>query len=165
MKLILFLLAAAWLAGAALAQTAEVPPGELPVDPYEISNDNAGAAPVKDANLFEAFGGKTGIGRIVDATVDISLADPRIADIFAASDLVRLRRTLKEQFCYLLAGPCDYTGKDMASSHRDHGITTAEFNALVENLQVAMQREGVPFRVQNKLVARLAPMHREIVTR
>ncbi|MFN3314021.1 MAG: group I truncated hemoglobin [Hyphomonas sp.] len=165
MKMSLAFLAAACLAGAVFAQTAEVPPGELPVEPYEISNDNAGAAPVTDANLFSAFGGEAGIGRIVDAMVDISLADPRIADIFAASDLVRLRRTLKEQFCYLLAGPCDYTGMDMASSHRDHGITTAEFNALVENLQVAMSREGVPFRAQNKLLARLAPMHRQIVTR
>lgn len=142
-----------------------MPPSELPVDPYEISNDNAGAAPVTDANLFAAFGGEAGIARIVDDLVDISLADLRIADIFAPSDLVRLRRTLKEQFCYLLAGPCDYTGMDMASSHRDHAITTAEFNALVENLQVAMQRKGVPFRMQNRLVARLAPMHRDIVTR
>jgi hemoglobin len=159
------LLAALCLAHAAFAQEAEVPPSELPADPYEISNDKAGAAPVTDANLFAALGGEAGIARIVDDLVDISLADPRIADIFAPSDLVRLRRTLKEQFCYLLAGPCDYTGMDMASSHRDHGITTAEFNALVENLQVAMSREGVPFRAQNRLVARLAPMHRDIVTR
>lgn len=165
MKIFLSLFAASCLGAAAFAQTADVPPDELAVDPYEISNDNAGADPVTDENVFGAFGGEAGIARIVDDMVDISIADPRIEGIFAASDLVRLRRTLKEQFCYLLAGPCDYTGKDMASSHRDHGITTAEFNALVENLQVAMSREGVPFRAQNKLLARLAPMHRDIVTR
>ena len=88
-----------------------------------------------------------------------------IAGIIAATDLVRLRRTLKEQFCYILAGPCDYTGRDMASSHKDHGITTREFNALVENLQAAMNTEGVPFRAQNKLLAKLAPMQRDVVTR
>ncbi|WP_339332735.1 hypothetical protein [uncultured Maricaulis sp.] len=53
----------------------------------------------------------------------------------------------------------------MASVHADHGITTAEFNALVENLQDAMDAEGVPFGMQNRLLARLAPMHGDVVTR
>lgn len=153
------------LQGEVFAQGADVPPGELPVDPYVVSNSNAGADPLTDEGLYEVFGGEAGIGRIVDEMVDRSIADPRIADIFAASDLVRLRRTLKEQFCYILAGPCDYTAKDMASSHKDHGITNREFNALVENLQQAMDTEGVPFRAQNKLLAKLAPMQRDVVTR
>ena len=144
---------------------AEPPPGELPVDPYEISNENAGADPFKGEALFLAFNGEAGISRVVDGMVDRSLADPRIKDIFAASDIVRLRRTLKEQFCFILGGPCDYTGKDMASSHKDQGITNREFNALVENLQLAMNTEGVPFLAQNKLLAKLAPMQRHIVTR
>lgn len=157
-------LAAAMLLPACLA-TAQVPDGELPVDPYEMSNANAGAEPVADADLFAAFNGEAGISRIVDGMIDRNLEDPRISGIFMASDLVRLRRTLKEQFCYILAGPCDYTGMDMAASHADHGITTREFNALVENLQAAMTAEGVPFRAQNKLLAKLAPMHRDVVTR
>ena len=144
---------------------AETPAGELPVDPYEISNDNAGADPFEGTALFEAFNGEAGISRVVDDMVDRNLADPRIKDIFAASDIVRLRRTLKEQFCFILNGPCDYTGMDMKSSHADHGITNREFNALVENLQLAMNTEGVPFRAQNKLLAKLAPMQRDVVTR
>ena len=79
---------------------AEPPPGELPVDPYEMSNENAGADPYEGTKLFEAFNGEEGVARVVDDMVDRSLADPRIKDIFAASDIVRLRRTLKEQFCY-----------------------------------------------------------------
>ena len=146
------LLLAAFTLPAVLA-FAEPLAGELPVDPYEKSNANAGAEPFDDAKLFEAFNGEAGIARVVDGMVDRSLADPRIKDIFAASAIVRLRRTHKEQFCYILAGPCDYTGKDMASSHRDHGIANREFNALVENLQAAMNEEGVPFRAQNKLLA------------
>ena len=162
MKLSRLLAALILPAGLALA---EPPPGELPVDPYEMSNQNAGADPYEGTKLFEAFNGEAGIARIVDDMVDRSLADPRIRDIFAASDIVRLRRTLKEQFCYILGGPCDYTGKDMASSHKDHGIANREFNALVENLQLAMNAEGVPFRAQNKLLAKFAPMQRDVVTR
>ena len=53
----------------------------------------------------------------------------------------------------------------MKSSHAGLGIDRADFNALVEDLQIAMDRKGVPFRSQNKLLAILAPMHREVITR
>jgi hemoglobin len=137
-------------------------PGEQAVDPYTPSDANAGAAPTRDAGLFNAFHGKAGIGRIVDGLVDRSVADPRIAEIFKNQDLVRLRRTLKEQFCYLLGGGCVYTGRDMKTAHKDMGIQDADFNALVENLELAMTQEGVSNRAQNKLLAILAPMHRDM---
>ncbi len=160
-------LAAACLTGGALAQShpPHAQPGELEVDPYTVSDANAGAAPIEDASVFAAFGGEAGIARIVDGLLERVQQDERIEGIFRASDWPRLRRTLIEQFCYLLGGPCRYTGRDMASVHADHGITTREFNALVENLQDAMDAEGVPFALQNRLLARLAPMHRDVVTR
>jgi hemoglobin len=157
-------LLAALLLPAGLA-LAEPPAGELPVDPYEMSNDNAGADPYDGPALYEAFGGEAGVGRVVDAMVDRSLEDPVIGEVLVASDLVRLRRTLKEQFCYILGGGCTYTGRDMQSSHKDLGLTNRELNALVENLQIAMSAEGVPFRAQNKLLAKLAPMQKDVVTR
>ena len=138
---------------------------EQPVDPYAQSNANAGAKPFDDADMLAAFKGQAGVARIVDDLVDRSVADPRTAEIFKATDLVRLRRTLKEQIGYILGAPVDYTGRDMAAAHKDQGINTAEFNALVENLQLAMDKEGVPFRAQNKLLAKLAPMKRDTVTR
>ncbi len=139
--------------------------GELPVDPYDQSNANAGATPYDNARLVEAFGGREGIRRIAARTVELSEADPRIAAIFAAHDTVRLKRTLGEQFCYLLGAGCDYSGRDMRSAHAQMGVTKADMNALVENLQAAMREAHVPFAAQNRLVAKLAPMSRDVVTR
>lgn len=139
--------------------------GELPVDPYPQSNANAGATPYDSAGLVRDFGGREGIARIAARTVELSEADPRIAAIFEARDTVRLRRTLGEQFCYLLGAGCDYTGRDMRSAHADMGVTKADMNALVENLQAAMREAGVPFAAQNRLLAKLAPMSREVVER
>ncbi len=154
------------LAGAAVAQSAPaVPPGETEVDPYTISNNNAGAGPITDPAVWKAFGGSEGVSRIVDDLVERVQADPRISKIFEASDFVRLRRTLKEQVCYVLGGGCDYTGRDMKSVHLDHGVSVAEFNALVELLQKSMDKEGVPFAMQNRLIAKLAPMKRDVVVR
>ena len=139
--------------------------GELPVDPYEQSNANAGAAPYDSAGLVADFGGREGIARIAARTVDLSQADPRISAIFAGHDLVRLKRTLGEQFCYLLGAGCDYTGRDMRTAHADIGVTRADMNALVEHLQAAMREAGVPFAAQNRLLAKLAPMSRDVVER
>lgn len=150
---------------AALAASPAFAQAEKPVDPYTQSNANAGATPVADPGLLAEFHGLEGVGRIADDLVDRNITDPRIKDIFAETDLIRLRRTLKEQFAYLLGAPVSYTGRDMTASHKDHGINTTEFNALVENLQKAMDKEGVPFHAQNKLLAKLAPMKRDVVTR
>ena len=139
--------------------------GEIPVEPYAQSNANAGAKPYDGAGLAAAFGGREGIARIAARTIDLSQADPRITAIFAAHDMVRLKRTLSEQFCYLLGAGCDYTGRDMKTAHTDMGVTRADMNALVDNLQAAMREADVPFAAQNRLLAKLAPMSRDVVER
>ncbi|KQM98460.1 group I truncated hemoglobin [Sphingomonas sp. Leaf226] len=101
-----------------LLQTAPTPPGEDPVAPYAMSDANVGGGPFKGVAMLEAFHGVAGIDRIVDDLVKTSQGDPRIGDIFKGQDMVRLRRTLKEQFCVLLNGGCSYTGRDMATAHK-----------------------------------------------
>jgi len=154
---------------AALAAAPENPspthPNEEAVDPYVQSDANAGARPFEGDAMWKAFHGQAGVDRIVDEMVDLSLRDPRIRDIFEAHDMVRLRRTLKEQFCYILNGGCRYTGRDMKSVHKDLGVQRTDFNALVEHLQTAMDREKIGFRDQNRFLAKLAPMQRDTVER
>ena len=140
-------------------------PGEEAVDPYVVDAANAGAEPFEGTAMLEAFHGREGSDRIVDGMLDRSISDPRIAGIFVATDMVRLRRTLKEQFCYLLNGGCAYTGRSMTDAHDDIGLQPADMGALVEHLQAAMDAEGVPFRTQNRFLAKLAPMRRDVVTR
>ena len=151
------------LAAAAALQT--VPPGEEPVDPYAQSNANAGAMPFTGTAMLDAFHGKAGINRIADGLVDRIIVDKRIAEIFQKQDKVRLRRLLKEQFCYILNGGCDYSGRTMKDAHKDLGIQTADVGALVEDLQAAMRAEKISFFAQNRFLAKLAPMKRETIRR
>lgn len=136
--------------------------GELPVDPYAQSNANAGAAPFKGEAMARAFGGQDGIRAIVSRFVELNTTDPRIKAIFENHDMVRLRRTLFEQVCYIVNAGCDYTGRDMKASHKGLGTTRADMNALVENLQRAMREQGIAFAAQNRLLAKLAPMDQDI---
>ena len=140
-------------------------PGEEAVDAYKQDPANAGTAPFEGDRMWKAFHEKAGVDRVVDGLVDRSLADPRISDIFKSHDMVRLRRTLKEQFCYILNGGCDYSGRDMKTVHKDMGLQNTDFNALVEHLQLAMDHEKIGFRDQNRFLAKLAPMQRQAVER
>jgi hemoglobin len=115
--------------------------------------------------LYDDLGGKPGIDRLVDVSVDKYLADPRIGEIFSESNMDRVRAKLKEQFCVVAGGPCSYTGHSMEATHKGLHLTNANFNALVEDLQAAMESCNIPFATQNRLLARLAPMQRQMVTR
>jgi hemoglobin len=138
---------------------------EQPVDPYVVSDANAGAGPITDPAVFRAFHGKEGVDRIVASLIVFHHTDPRLTDIFHAADFKRLQRLLGEQFCYILGGPCHYRGRDMATAHKDMGLQVRDFDALVEDLRTAMDKEHVPNWAQNKLLAKLAPMKRAVVTR
>lgn len=114
-------------------------------------------------SLYERLGGMPVIERIVDEGIDRSVANPAIGHLFADSDLVQLKERLSEQICQLAGGPCVYSGLDMESAHRGLGITAAQFNHLVEDFQAAMRNQGVPFGLENQVLALLAPMKPAVV--
>jgi hemoglobin len=116
-----------------------------------------------DGKLFAEFGGREGLVRIVDDLFVNVDADPRINTFFEPAKREHTKAMLVEQFCVILSGGCTYTGKDMKTVHKDLGIQKADVFALIENLQKAMDKNGVPFSAQNKLLAALAPQHRDIV--
>lgn len=118
-----------------------------------------------DDMLFADMGGQSGIDRIVEASVANYLADPRIKAIFDESNMERIRAEFKVQFCQVAGGPCAYKGHDMTAAHKGLHLTNADFNAVVEDLQAAMDACGVPFATQNRFLARLAPMQHQVVTR
>lgn len=91
--------------------------------------------------------------------------DPRIVGHFKNIDIERLRDKLVEQVCVEAGGPCTYTGDSMQESHKGQHLTPSDFNALVEDLQNAMDAEGVAVPAQNRLLARLAPMRGEVIDR
>ena len=123
---------------------------------------SAVATPADDT-LFRALGAQAGIARIVDDFVPRLVADPRTSEFFRKTNQAHLKQMLSEQFCVVSGGPCVYTGLPMKTAHQDMDIAEGDFTALVEVLQASMDAQHVPFATQNQLLARLAPMHRDIV--
>lgn len=123
-----------------------------------------GAVADNPAALYQAFGEKTGLVRLMDDFVPRLQADKRTATAFKDANVVNLKAMLVDQICLVSGGPCVYKGADMKSAHSSMDITKTDFNALVEVLQQSMDAQGIPFRSQNQLLAKLAPMHRDVIT-
>ena len=121
-------------------------------------------ARVADAATFKDFGEKAGLIKIMDDFMVGLLKDARTKPFFENVDQARVKAQLVDQICEILKGPCEYKGGKMTPIHKELGLNREHFNALVEQLQFAMDKNNVPFSSQNKLLAILAPMHRVIIT-
>lgn len=114
--------------------------------------------------LYKDLGERAGLAVLMDRFVDGLVVHPRIGSHFKDTKPAHLKKQLTDQLCKVSGGPCVYDGPDMKTAHESMDIARADFNALVEVLQDAMQAQGLPFAVQNRLLARLAPMHRDVIT-
>jgi hemoglobin len=124
----------------------------------------------KDKTLYERLGGKKSITAVVDEFVGRVAADGRINAFFkdTAADpkrLAKFKKNLVDQICQASGGPCKYMGKDMKTAHAGMGITSADFNALVEDLVAALDKFKVGDKEKNDLLGALGPMKSDIVTK
>lgn len=143
----------------ALSANSEPVPSDPSIQP------SAPTVPVitDDTSLFETFGGREGLTRIMDDVMPRWLNNPRTRPFFENSDQERIKLQLVEQFCVIMNGPCEYSGRTMAEAHRGMNVDEGAFYALVEELQRSLNAKKVPFAAQNRLIAALAPMHRDII--
>ena len=124
----------------------------------------AGAAHAQNNDaLYTELGGQPGLVSLMDDFMPRLLADARMQPFFKDVDQAHVKAQLVSQFCEVSGGPCRHKGPDMKKAHSGFDINRAHFNALVEVLQQSMDARGIPFAVQNRLLGRLAPMHREII--
>ena len=102
------------------------------------------------------------ITAIVDDFVANVAADNRINKFFAKTSIADLKRNLVDQICQATGGPCTYTGRDMKTAHKGMGITDAEFNALVEDLQKSLNKFKVADRERGELLSMLGSLKSQI---
>ena len=115
--------------------------------------------------LYRHLGERAGIANIIDHAMAHFTTDARIKTYFEDTNIDRLKGMLTDYFQLVAGGPDVYRGsRDMHVIHAGMHLRNADFNALVEDLQQGMDEAGIPFAMQNRLLARMAPKRREIVT-
>ena len=117
-----------------------------------------------NTTLYQALGGEEKLKPMIHLFVQKVLGDVRINRHFEGTKLKQLEQLLYDQICELAQGPCSYKGDPMREVHKGMKLKQADFNALTEDLQDAMQESNINYSTQNKLIAKLAPMYIDIVT-
>lgn len=112
--------------------------------------------------LYQQLGERSGIADVVEDLLYLIVADERINHQFKGINVAQFHRNLTDQLCQLSGGPCTYSGREIRELHADMGITNTQFNALAENLILAMEKNQVPTAAQNRLIKQLLPMYPDI---
>jgi len=115
------------------------------------------------SSLYNRLGGKDAITAVVDDFVAGCANDSRINAKFARSDIARLKSMLVDQVCEATGGPCTYVGRNMKGTHEGMGVTTGEFDALMEDLVSTLEQFNVPNAEKEELLGLLGPMEPDIV--
>jgi hemoglobin len=141
----------------------EPPISEVAVDAGPVDASEPDTAP--PPTLYDRLGGKDGVDAIALNFTKNLLADPRVNKSFKKSKdgLEHFRAAFSEQLCQLAGGPCQYAGKSMKDAHKGMGITDAQFDAVVEDLKLALDEKGVAEQDKSELFAALAPTKADIV--
>ena len=155
--------------GASLGCGSKKPPAPVEPQVEQVVTDAGSAEPVDAAPpakpLYDRLGGKDGVDTVVDSFSKNLLADPRVNKLFKKSKdgLAHFKAQLGDQVCQLAGGPCQYSGKDMKEAHKGMGIADAQFDAVVEDLKLALDEKGASEQDKSELFAGLAPMRADIV--
>lgn len=119
--------------------------------------------------LYERLGGLYNIAAVVNDFIDRLYvnqtlnANPAIAN--ARSELRKpgLKAHLTMQVCQVTGGPCNYVGKSMKESHAAFRITDKEWDAMVADFKVTLDKFKVPAAEQQELIGIVATTKPDIV--
>lgn len=117
------------------------------------------------SSLYEQLGKHNGISKLTDAFIAEIQYDKKVLPYFIDSDVARFREKFIEQICMISGGPCTYTGDSMEEVHSGMKINEHHFNALVDDLILAMESISLDVTIQNKLLNLLVPMREDIIYR
>jgi hemoglobin len=101
------------------------------------------------ATLWDRLGGKEGLDKIAGDFIELASNDERVN--FSRDGKYKMtperREHLKEMLVGLASsvsgGPLAYPGKSMKEAHKGMGITDAQFDACLDDLQRALEKNGV----------------------
>ncbi len=115
------------------------------------------------SSLYERLGGTEGLTAIASDTVDLHLANPRIAPRYADSDLTAVKNAVTTFFVENSGGPSVYGGKSMLAAHRGMNIDGAEFVAALDDAMAALDKNGIGQREKEEVLFMLYGMKGEVV--
>lgn len=117
-------------------------------------------------SLYTRLGGYDAIAAVVDDFVGRLVADKKLTKFFVGhseDSLKRIRMHVIDQLCAAAGGPCNYTGRDMRTSHHGLGITSDDWDASAKHLVESLDKFKVPQAEKDELLAVVTGLKKDIV--
>ncbi|MEH2173931.1 group I truncated hemoglobin [Nostoc sp.] len=145
-----------------LARSTTTPLVPIPAAEVTIAHNSIGRS------LYNRLGGYNAIAAVIDDSAKNIFADPLIGKYFiglSTNSKQRLRELLIAQFCQAAGGPCVYTGRTMKLSHSGigGGLTNGEFYAFVNDIGLALDKNGVKQPEKNEVLGFANSLRDQIV--
>jgi len=131
---------------------------------------SATTPPPAPKSLYERLGGKDAIAKVTDDFFGIVKDDKRINHFFTAILKDKKKtETLRQNVIDFIAKAagctdCDYKGKDMKTSHAKLKIKDADFDAFMEDLNKALDKNGVGQTEKDDVNTAMQGLRGDIVT-
>lgn len=115
--------------------------------------------------LYDRLGGKEAISAVVNHLWSVASKDERINQYFAHTKPEVFAGQLVDFLCQGSGGPCTYKGQDMVSAHVGMKISSAEFDALAEDIVITLDHFKVPAQEKGEVMAMLGGMKQDVINR
>lgn len=114
-------------------------------------------------SLFDRMGGEKVARQIVADTWANHTSNPIVKDRFANSDPQYVKQKVYEIFAAATGAKVEYTGKSMPDTHAGMNISEMEFNAVVDDVMAALEKNKIAKPEQNEVLAILWSVRPAIV--
>lgn len=115
-------------------------------------------APAAEKSLYDRLGGAYNIAVVVDDFIerllvnDVLNANPAIKQARARVPAPGLKFHVASLVCAVTGGPCKYVGRSMKEAHAHLNISEREWQAMVADFNVTLDKFKVPAREQGELI-------------
>lgn len=121
-------------------------------------------------SLFERLGGKEGISRIVDDTVDQHMKNPAVNARFLPlkdqpEQLAIIKKHTIDFFSAGSGGPAIYSGKDMITAHTGMNISPAEYMYVIDDIFMALDKNAIDEDTKKDVLAILWSLKGMIISK
>jgi hemoglobin len=136
-----------------------------------LSVSPASAQAPHSASLYERLGGAYPIAVVVDDFIERLLvnqtlnANPAISRARQQVPKQGLKFHVTTLVCQVTGGPCKYAGRSMKEAHMQLNISQGEWEAMLADFKVTLDKFNVPAKEQQELVTIVDSTKPDIVVR
>lgn len=132
----------------------------------KMMSSEKGKMMMKEKSLYERLGGYDALAAVTDDFIVRLATDKKLGKFFVGlsdDSKKKVRQHIVDFLCMATGGPCEYTGRDMKTSHKGLMITKEEWDASAKHLVDTLNKFKVPEKEKGEVLAAIGSLEKDIV--